>query len=125
MKTVYILEKFASAEETKASYDQMLEAITNANAVSKISDSIMSDIQAGLDNYKRIMDENPNGHWYGFEGKEQYRSFIYVARDAIRRNPNAKFRVVKAEIDSDATSWLGYKNPVTKENVLRFLYATR
>ena len=70
------------------------------------------------------MDENPNGHWYGFEGKTNYKQFCDVAKAAIRRNYGATFRVVEGEIEDDAKYWSGYKIVKVNSGVLRYLMAT-
>ena len=67
----------------------------------------------------------PDGRWYGFEGKVIYRQFCDVAKAAIRRNPEGKFRVVEAEIEDDAKTWNGYKMTKVNDGVLRYLMATK
>lgn len=78
-----------------------------------------------IENYKKLIDENPEGRWYGFEGKIIYNQFVVTAREAIRRNPNGKFRVVEALIPDDATMWPGYKFVKVNEGVLKYLIAIK
>lgn len=79
-----------------------------------------------VENHEKRMADKPNGYWYGTEGKIKYKEFCEVARAAIERNKgkSLKFRVVKAELADDAETWVGYKNPIENEGVLKYLLAT-
>lgn len=124
MKKVWILEKFASAEElakTQADMEEMLEAV-KADDKSEID---IPSVEMAVAKHKEMMLANPDGRWYGFEGKIIYRQFCDVAKAAIRRNPDGKFRVVEAEIDDDANYWTGYKMTKVNDGVLRYLMATK
>lgn len=120
MKKVWILEKFASREEMEKSLSAINEILESANDEEQIK-----VCKQMIENYKKLIDENPEGRWYGFEGKIIYNQFIVTARNAIRRNPNGKFRVVEAEISDDTTMWPGYKFVRVNEGVLKYLMATR
>jgi len=75
--------------------------------------------------YREFVESTSEGRWIGFDGKTIYRQFCDVARASIRRNPNAKFRVVEGEIEDNAKSWVGYKIVKENEGVLRYLMATK
>lgn len=120
MKKVWILEKFASNEEMAKSYELLKECAKNAKTPEETAtweDAIIK--------YETSMEENPDGRWYGFEGKVIYRQFCDVAKAAIRRNPDGKFRVVEGEIEDDAKYWNGYKTTKVNDGVLRYLMATK
>lgn len=116
MKKVWILEKFASREEMET----QLKTIYGFLQDSKTADEIRACNEM-IENYKRMILENPNGHWYGFEGKIVYKQFIQTAKEAMRRNPDGIFRVVEGLIEDDATMWPGYKFVRINEKVLAFL----
>lgn len=120
MKKVWILEKFATAEEQAKSYENLKAMVEFAKTPEEIA-----GIELAVANYKKVMDENPDGRWYGFEGKIIYRQFCDVAKAAIRRNPDGKFRVVEGEIEDDAKYWNGYKMTKVNDGVLRYLMATK
>ena len=123
MKKVWILETFYSREEMDKSYKSILELLDKAN-----KENNLEGIKAGeemRDAYKKTLIANPNGRWAGFEGKTNYKEFCYCAKAALRRNPNMKFRVVKAEIPDDAKYWIGYINPEVNEGVYKYLLATK
>lgn len=125
MKKVWILEKFATAEEEIKHYNDFKELLETAKKNNNMTEEQISQFNESLANFKKIVDENPNGRWYGFEGKTIYRQFCDVAKAAIRRNPDGKFRVVEAEIDDDAQYWTGYKFIKVNEGVYRYLMATK
>ena len=120
MKKVWILEKFASAEEQAKSYENLKAMIEIAKTPEEIT-----GIEMAVANYEKVMNENPNGRWYGFEGKVIYHQFCDVAKAAIRRNPEGKFRVVEGEIEDDAKYWNGYKMTKVNDGVYRYLMATK
>lgn len=125
MKKVWILEKFASHEEMVKSHEEMKAAVEMAKAGGNYDEQAISSIEAGLAAYEKVMNENPDGRWYGFEGKIIYRQFCDVAKAAIRRNPEGKFRVIEAEIADDAQYWTGYKMVKENDGVYRYLMATK
>lgn len=125
MKKVWILEKFATAEEETKHYAEFVEMVENAKNNSEMTDEQIAQLEQAVATYKKVVDENPNGRWYGFEGKIIYRQFCDVAKAAIRRNPEGKFRVVEGEIDDDAKYWTGYKMTKVNDGVLRYLMATK
>ena len=124
MKKVWVLEKFASNEEMAKSYKDMKAIFENVKN-GDYTDEQIASIEQALINYETLMEENPDGRWYGFEGKIKYNDFCYTAKAALRRNPEGKFRVVEGEIADDAKYWLGYKFIKENEGVLRYLMATK
>lgn len=125
MKKVWILEKFASAEEQAKHYAEFVEMVENAKNNSEFTDEQIAQLEQGVANYKKVVDENPNGRWYGFEGKVIYRQFCDVAKAALRRNPDGKFRVVEGEIADDAKYWNGYNVVKVNDGVYHYLMATK
>lgn len=124
MKKVWILEKFASAEDMTKSYNDMKAIVDDCENNGLTEEQIIA-FNEHLVRYENMMKENPNGHWYGFEGKFIYRQFCDVAKAAIRRNPDGKFRVVEGEIEDNAIYWPGYKLVKINDGVLRYLMATK
>ena len=124
MKKVWILEKFATVEEMNKSCEFYREAIELMRAEGKDEKEI-AHFEEFVLSYEKLIAENPDGRWYGFEGKVIYRQFCDVAKAAIRRNPEGKFRVVEAEIEDDAKTWNGYKMTKVNDGVLRYLMATK
>ena len=124
MKKVWVLEKFTSREEMIKNCEENKSMIEQAKAEGKDENEIafLEDFTA---NYEKVLNDNPNGRWYGFEGKVIYRQFCDVAKAAIRRNPEGKFRVVEGEIEDDAKYWVGYKFVKVNEGVLKYLMATK
>lgn len=125
MKKVWILEKFESVEDMNKVYTDMKSVVEYAKNNDGWTNEQIDDFENAVIAYESKIKENPNGYWYGFEGKEIYRQFCDVAKAAIRRNPEAKFRVVEAEIPDDAKYWLGYKFVKENEGVYRYLMATK
>ena len=124
MKKVWILEKFASHEEMVNHCEENKAMVEMAKNNGMSAEEIAS-IEEFAANYEKVMNKNPDGRWYGFEGKIKYNDFCYTAKAALRRNPDGKFRVVEAEIDDDAKYWIGYKLVKVNEGVLRYLMATK
>ena len=124
MKKVWILEKFESNEmmvKTLGELEQMFEE-SKGNLDEKGIESMNQTIAS----YKKMIEENPEGMWIGWEGKSIYRQFCDVAKAALRRADKSwKFRVVEGEIEDDAQSWCGYKLVKENEGVLRYLMATK
>ena len=124
MKKVWILEKFATAEEQAKSYEDLKAMVESAKNNSEMTEEQITQLEQAVANYKKVVDENPNGHWYGFEGKTNYKQFCDVAKAAIRRNYGATFRVVEGEINDNAIYWAGYEIIKVNHGVLRYLMAT-
>lgn len=120
MKKVWILEKFISREEC----EKMIEEFSNIlnTADNKI---IAEDYEKVLHNLNKKIEDNPDGYWSGFEGKSNYKDFCFTARQAIRRQPTFKFRVIEAEIPDDANYWIGYNINKVNDGVYRYLMATK
>lgn len=125
MKKVWILEKFATAEEQVKHYTEFQVIVENAKNNNEMTEEQIARLEQAVASYKKVLDENPDGHWYGFEGKVIYRQFCDVAKAAIRRNPEDKFRVVEGEIEDDAKYWNNYKFIKINDGVLRYLMATK
>ena len=128
MKKCWILEKFETREEMEQMTERLADVVEYAKSVDDGSEKAAQAIQAtkdALDHHLQMMLENPDGRWYGFEGKVKYSEFCYTAKAALRRNPEGKFRVVEAEIDDNAKYWLGYKFVKVNEGVYKYLMATK
>ena len=125
MKKVWILEKFASREEMLKHQAENRAMVEMAKANDKYTAEQISSLEDFAASYDKVVENNPNGRWYGFEGKIIYRQFCDCAKDAIRRNPEGKFRVVEGEIPDDSKMWIGYKFIKENEGVLRYLMATK
>lgn len=123
MKKVWVLEKFADVEELKAGVENAKAAVEWAKA--QESETAVDAAEQYLKVAEKLLSENPNGHWYGFEGKSNYKVFCQVAKDAIRRNPDGKFRVVEGMIDDCAKYWCGYELTKVNDGVYRYLMATK
>ena len=124
MKKVWVLEKFTSREEMIKNCEEQKAMIEQAKAEGKDENEI-AFLEDFAVKYEKVLNDNPNGRWYGFEGKVIYRQFCDVAKAAIRRNPGGKFRVVEGEIEDDAKYWVGYKFIKVNEGVLKYLMATK
>lgn len=124
MKKVWILEKFESNEamvKTLGELEQAFEESKN-NLDEKGIESMIQTITF----YKKMIEENPEGMWMGWEGKTIYHQFCDVAKAALRRADKSwKFRVIEGEIEDDAQYWCGYKFVKENEGVLRYLMATK
>ena len=125
MKKVWILEKFASREEMVKRCEENKMMVEMAKASGNYTADQIASLEEFAADYEKVLKNNPNGRWYGFEGKIIYRQFCDVAKAAIRRNPDGKFRVVEGEIDDDAKYWAGYKLVKVNEGVYRYLMATK
>lgn len=125
MKKVWILEKFVNAEEQAKHYADFVAMIEMAKASGDYTAEQIAQLEQGNAAYKKVVDENPEGRWCGFEGKVIYRQFCDVAKAAIRRNPECKFRVVEGEIEDDAKYWNNYKFVKVNDGVYRYLMATK
>ena len=124
MKKVWILEKFESNEmmvKTLGELEQMFE-----ESKDNLDEKGIESMNQTIASYKKMIEENPEGMWTGWEGKSIYRQFCDVAKAALRRADKSwKFRVVEGEIEDDAQSWCGYKFVKENEGVLRYLMATK
>ena len=119
---VWVLEKFASPTEMIKTLISMIEIVESSRSSCSAEDS--QKLDEDLDLFENKIEENPSGFWSGFEGKTSYKQFCNVAKDAIERNPDAKFRVVEGEIDDKATTWINYRLVSVNDKVLKYLYAT-
>lgn len=117
MRKVYILEKFETVDEMVKSIEE-LKAAMAALPEDKRMDAMAAyeDIVGTLEANLR---SNPNGRWYGFEGKVLLKQFVPTAAAAMERNPDGKFRVVVAEIADDVKYWNGYQNAVVDQDIMR------
>ena len=124
MKKVWILEKFESNEmmvKTLGELEQMFE-----ESKGNLDEKGIESMNQTITSYKKMIEENPEGMWIGWEGKSIYRQFCDVAKAALRRADKSwKFRVVEGEIEDNAQDWCGYKFVKENEGVLRYLMATK
>ena len=124
MKKVWILEKFASREEmlkSQAENRATLEMIKTNDSYTEDQIKYFEEYVADYDN---VGENNPNGRWYGFEGKANYKQFCDRAKASIRCNPDGIFRVVEGEIPDNSNMWIGYRFIKENEDVMRYLMAT-
>ena len=124
MKKVWILEKFESNEmmaKTLSELEQMFEQNKG-----DFDEKGIESMNQKIAYHKKMIEENPEGMWIGWEGKSIYRQFCDVAKSALRRADKSwKFRVVEGEIEDNAKYWCGYKFVKENEGVLRYLMATK
>lgn len=124
MKKVWILEKFESNEamvKTLGELEQMFE-----ESKDKLDEKGIESMNRTIAYQKKMIEENPEGMWIGWEGKSIYRQFCDVAKAALRRADKSwKFRVVEGEIPDDSKVWIGYKNAQVNDGVLRYLMAIK
>ena len=124
MKKVWILEKFESNEmmvKTLGELEQMFE-----ESKDNLDEKGIESMNQTITSYKKMIEENPEGMWIGWEGKSIYRQFCDVAKAALRRADKSwKFRVVEGEIEDNAQYWCSYKFIKENEGVLRYLMATK
>lgn len=124
MKKVWILEKFESNEamvKTLSNFEQMFE-----EGKDKLDEKGIESMIQIIASQKKMIEENPEGMWIGWEGKIIYRQFCETAKAALRRADKSwKFRVVEGEIEDNAQYWCGYKFVKENEEVLRYLMATK
>jgi len=122
---VWILEAFATKEKLEADLAQFKE-MRDETKKDESKKDLWDTADMIVEVHEKLVAENPNGHWYGFEGKVNYKDFCYVAKQALIRNKgkNMKFRVMKAEIDDNAETWIGYRNAEENVGVMKYLLAT-
>lgn len=123
MKNVWVLERFISREECQADIDEAYYLLALAT-----TEAEKQACQQAIDALKKRRAEK-DGYWLGYIGRTNYKNWCWEAKDFIRRHKGTEFgkaplRVVKAQIEDDATTWLDYTNAVVNEGVLRYLYAT-
>ena len=124
MKKVWVLEKFESNEMMVKVLGEMEQIFEESKG--KLDEKGVESINQAIASYKKMIDENPEGTWIGWEGKSIYRQFCEVAKDALRRADKSwKFRVVEGEIEDNAKYWCGYKFVKENEGVLKYLMATK
>ena len=114
MKKVWILEKFASREEMLNSQVRNRAMTEMAKASGNYTEEQIEYLEDFAASYDKVVESNPNGRWYGFEGKANYKQFCDCAKEAIRRNPDGIFRIVEGEIPDNSNMWIGYR--FIKEN---------
>lgn len=122
MKTVWVLERFVSVEETEASIVDLKEMLAEDtdNDTRQATQRAIAKLEARL---------AEGGYWLGYVGRSNYKDWCWDAKDFIRRHRGTEFgkaplRVVKAQIPDNSRTWVGYTNAVVNEGVLRYLYAT-
>lgn len=120
MKNVWVLERFVSAEEVQ-------QSITELRGFLKVVEDAKD--REELERLIATYEKHTEGHWLGYVGRTNYNQWCWDAKDFIRRHKGTDFgkaplRVVKAQIEDNATTWLGYTNAVVNEGVMRYLWAT-
>ena len=124
MKKVWILEKFVSNEAMVKTLGELEKTLEESKG--NLDEKGIEVMNKSIASYKKMIDENPEGMWIGWEGKSNYRQFCEVAKDALRRADKSwKFRVVEGEIEDNAKYWCNYKFVKVNESVLRYLMATK
>ena len=124
MKKVWILEKFESNEAMVKTLGELEKTLDESKG--NLDEKGIELMNKTIASYKKMIDENPEGIWIGWEGKSIYRQFCEVAKDALRRADKSwKFRVVEGEIEDNAKYWCDYKFVKVNEGVLRYLMATK
>ena len=124
MKKVWILEKFESNEAMVKTLGELEKTLDESKG--NLDEKGIELMNQTIGSYKKMIDENPEGIWIGWEGKSIYRQFCEVAKDALRRADKSwKFRVVEGEIEDNAKYWCDYKFVKVNEGVLRYLMATK
>ena len=124
MKKVWILEKFASREEMLKSQAENRVTLEMIKTSDNYAEDQIKDFEEYVADYDKVVENNPNGRWYGFEGKTNYKQFCDRAKTAIRHNPDGIFRVVEGEIPDNSNVWIGYRFIKENEDVMRYLMAT-
>lgn len=117
MKKVWILEKFETAEDAR----KVIEEYKQLAARPGMTEDQIGLLNTVIANQESRLEQNPEGYWYGFEGKIFYNQFVSCAKAAIHRNPEGKFRVVEAEIDDDAWTWMGYKAVKVNDGAMAYI----
>ena len=120
MKTVWVLERFVSEQETADKLAELQDMLANTT-----EDKDKETLELIITSYKKCQ----GGHWTGYVGRSNYKDWCWDAKDFIRRHKGTEFgkaplRVVKAQVPDDSKTWMGYTNAVVNEGVLRYLYAT-
>ena len=124
MKKVWILEKFESNEAMVKSLSELEQMFEESK--DNFDEKGIESMNKTISSHKKMIDENPEGMWIGWEGKSIYSQFCEVAKDALRRADKSwKFRVVEGEIEDNAQYWCGYKFVKVNEGVLKYLIATK
>ena len=124
MKKVWILEKFESNEAMVKSLSELEQLFEESK--DNFDEKGIESMNKTIASHKKMIEENPEGMWIGWEGKSIYSQFCEVAKDALRRADKSwKFRVVEGEIEDNAQYWCGYKFVKVNEGVLKYLLATK
>lgn len=126
MAKVWILERYITAEDMKKSIDDLSEMYKVAEAKEDATDraNAIKLVDEMIECERKTLDKNPNGYWLAYQGKTNYRTFCEVAKETMRNLYGSEFRVGKADIEDNSWTWVGYKNFVQNDGVLRYLYAT-
>lgn len=130
MKPVWVLEKYETAEEMQKTFD-LAKRVFNETTDPEAKEKAFY----ALERFADKISDNPNGMWSGYAGKVKYAEFcresirLLVDNMKLAKSKGEKldikktFRVVKAEIETNSTTWINYVNPVENEGVLRYLMA--
>ena len=123
MKKVWILERFVSHEEM-VKHNEKNKKMVELAEVNGESSEVIASLNDFVNNYEKIISNNPDGYWYGFEGELKYSDFCCSAKNVIRQYPNDKFRVVEGKIKDGAKFWTGYELVKVNNSVLYYLMAS-
>lgn len=121
MKYVWVLEKYQTADKLR----EMIKDFDDGSFNKEFSEEVRKTFGEASLKLHEALAKNPDGRWVGWQGKTNYKQFCEVAKASLNSSPKDKYRVVKAELDDDAEYWVGYKNGVINEGVMKYLWATR
>lgn len=122
MMKIWVLESFVNADSQNNTVEEFKGFL--ADAVKESNEELIECLKKAIDHCEKFNLANPDGHWSGIMSKKNYKNFCYEAKDTMRRHKDWQFRVVKAEIEDNATTWVGYTNAVVNDGVLKYFYAT-
>lgn len=124
MTTIWILEKYITNEMMKKQIRDLETLKTDAVIMNKTE--AVKTIDVMLQAAKENLEKMPEGHWTGWVGKSNYKTFCLQAQESLRLDPKARYRVLKANmIDTNNKYWCNnYENGIENVGVLKYLYAT-
>lgn len=114
MKTVYVLESLRNGAYYQSQKDAYEAFWNNASANMRMKhsaaiDSVLNDFDEKI----AVCNKTRQGLWEGVIGRCSLTDLLEQAYEiyvAEREAGVSLFAVVKAEVDDDATSWVGYTN---------------
>lgn len=118
---VFILEEFLSKEELEKRLEDSKAILDACATLTDLNCDIVLTLNENVTYNRKMVTENPNGVWRGFAGKYDGQAFLEIALEHIKRSKTGTYRVVVGEIENNAWTWLGYKNPVISETLTKEL----